>query len=156
MLCAAISAALATVVLVRLIDRTDIDWHKTSESWAHFATLVGVIVAGSWAGYIAWRKRVLVGRAEIVHRHQVWHDENGTVLRVFIVLHNPSESMLTPGDGMTYVQTPPTGPVLSNDYAYEHWVTIAKFRHPLTYEEVHIDPKEKEIWTSQLFVDARN
>jgi hypothetical protein len=154
MLGAAAVSALATMVSVRWLDGTLIDWHTTAECAGHFATFVGVIVAGGWAGYLAWRRGTLVGRAEIMHKHQMWSDSSGQILRVFIELHNPSESVMRPGDGMTLVQTPPITPFLSSDYSYERWESIAKIRHPSTYEEIHIDPKEREVFVHDIRVPA--
>ena len=140
---AAVGAAVA-VCLIRWTDRTKIDWHITAEIVGHFATAFGVAIAGIWALYVANRHRSLEARAEVIHRHQIWQDPTGRVLRVVVVLRNPGQARLKPGDGITYVQTLPRRPIDSKNVTYLTWIGLEKIHHPATYEEVWIDPKESE------------
>jgi hypothetical protein len=149
---AALFGALLTAVLLRWLDGMPSDWHLTSESTGHIATLLGVVFAGLWALYTTTHRRSLVARAKLRHRYQVWKDSSCTILRVFIELTNSSEAMLFPGDGMTYVQTPPTSPVNPYEYAYETWTDIAAIRHAATYEGLRIEPKETELYVHDVCV----
>jgi hypothetical protein len=153
-LAAALFAALLTAVLLRWLDSMPSDWHLTSESTGHIATLFGVVVAGLWALYTTTHRRSLVARAKLKHRYQVWKDSNCTVLRVFIELTNSSEAMLFPGDGMTYVQSPPISPINPYEYAYETWTDIAAIRHASTYENLRIEPKETELYVHDVCIPS--
>ncbi len=139
-----------TLGLTRWADRTVIDWHLTSETAAHFATVIAVVIGGCWAWFTTVHRRSLEPRAQLAHRHQLWADAGGSVLRVFIDLHNSSEAMLAPGDGMTYVQTPPDTPIDANEYASDQWMDIAAIRHAATFEEIRIDPKETETFVHDI------
>jgi hypothetical protein len=149
LIAACISSAI-TVCVVRWTDGVPLDWHLTSETLAHFATAIGVTIAGVWAFYTTYHRRSLAPRAELNHQYQLWSQQNNDVLRIFIELRNPSEAMMVPGDGMTYVQIPPTNSCLPSDYATDAWISIAKLRHPIVYEEMHIDPKEVEVFIHDI------
>ena len=147
-----VSAALA-VLATRWIDRIPIDWHLTSEAVAHFAEALGVVIGGIWAYFVTKIRRSLEPRAELKHGYQTWEDATGRVLRIVVMIRNPSEALLRPGDGMTRVQKAPTDDIDANQYAYDKWTDIAKIRHAIEHEELRIEPKETEIFVHDVRVD---
>lgn len=155
-----LAAAALAVPFLRWIERTPIDWHSTAEAAStvgHYATALGVVIGGVWVYFVTTRRRSLEPRAELTHRHQIWADARGRILRLIVEIRNPSETMLSPGDGMTYVQTPPAEPINPAEYADDSWFTIAKIRHAVSYEKLRIDPKEAEVFVHdvRLPADAR-
>jgi hypothetical protein len=136
--------------LTKSVDHARIDWHVTAEVAAHIATAVGVVIAGCWAWYLTRRRRSLEPRVELIHRYQTWQDSDGSVLRLSVELRNPSEALLSPGDGMTYVQVPPINALNSAEYVYDVWTDIAKIRHASTYESIRVEPKESEIFSHDV------
>jgi len=143
-----------TLFLTGIADRIGIDWPTTATVFAHLATAGAVLIAGWWTWFTTIHRRSLTARVQFVHRYQVWSDAHGDVLRVFVELRNPSEAMLVPGDGMTYVQTPPIVPIDSSDYSYDLWNDVVAIRHAVTYESIRIEPKETEIFSHDVRLPA--
>jgi hypothetical protein len=88
------------------------------------------------------RRQATAPQTALVHRHQVWADSTGTLLRVSIEIHNPTEGVLVPGDGMTFVQLPPLDAIDPCEYSYTRWRDIAAIRHASAFERIRIAPRE--------------
>ena len=145
-------SSILTVGIVRLDQHATVDWDVTLKFVGAIATAIGVILVGIWGIYTTIHRRSLVARAELAHKCQVWSDSQGEVLRLFVELGNPSESLMQPGDGMTIVQIPPSADIDTTEYAYDAWVTIAALRHAVEYEELRIEPKETEVFVHDVRV----
>jgi hypothetical protein len=138
---AAIAAAL-TLGIVRWTDGMAVDWQLTFESVAYLSALGAVLIAAWWVWLTANRRQATAPQTALVHRHQVWADSTGTLLRVSIEIHNPTEGVLVPGDGMTFVQLPPLDAIDPCEYSYTRWRDIAAIRHASAFERIRIAPRE--------------
>jgi hypothetical protein len=138
---AVVAAALA-LGIVRWTDGTPVDWQLTFESVAYLSAAAAVFIAAWWVWLTANRRQATAPQSTLVHRHQVWGDSTGTLLRVSIEIHNPTDSVIMPGDGMTFVQLPPLDAIDPCEYSYSRWRDIAAIRHASAFEQIRVAPKE--------------
>jgi hypothetical protein len=138
----AVFAAALALGIVRWTDGTAVDWPLTFESVAYLSAGAAVFIAACWVWLAANRRQATAPQSTLVHRHQVWADSTGTLLRVQIEIHNPTESVIMPGDGMTFVQLPPLDAIDPCEYSYARWRDIAAIRHASAFERIRIAPKE--------------
>jgi hypothetical protein len=143
-LTAGILGILTGVFGVRLADRTQIDWHTTVTVVRDVLASGGLLVGAVWTIYQVWRRRSLIPRAALSHRHQLWTQGSKRYLRVIFEIKNCGEVRIDPGQAYTHVQTAPTSKIDPTEIAEDSWHTIQRIEHPLADDEVVIEPGESE------------
>jgi hypothetical protein len=146
---AGILGILAGVLGVRLTDRALIDWRETAAVVRDVLASAGLIVGAIWTIYQVWRRRSLIPRASLGHRHEIWKRDGERYLRLIVHINNSGEVRIDPNQAFTIVQTAPIA-VDPKKTAEDTWSQIYRIDHPLADDEVEIEPGEVEEYSYDI------